>query len=67
MPCDPLTQQIQLSFASSNQALTAVDLLKTPVDGFTKSFDFSSEVRDLKVEPQLLDRVAPAHSILSND
>jgi hypothetical protein len=51
MPCYALTQQIQLSFASGNEPLTAVDFLKTPVDGLAKPLDLSSKVRDLKVEP----------------
>jgi hypothetical protein len=67
MPCYALTQQIQFSFASSNEPFTAVDFLETLVDGFTKPLDLSSKVCALKVEPQLLERVAPARSVLSND
>jgi hypothetical protein len=67
MPCHPLTQQIQLSFASCDEPFPAVDFLKTPVDGFTKPLDLSSKVRALKVEPQFLERAAPARGVLSND
>jgi hypothetical protein len=67
MPCDAFTQQIQLLFAPGDESLTAVDLPKAPMHSVTKPLDFSSEVGNLKVEPQLFERVAPARGILSND